>query len=508
MNAGMLTLLGSLAAAPQAPAPSAGVPPTPGMPPPAAIAAAPPVMMPLPGPAHGAPCPAPLLAARVLAPEGVRFTLHPGTRYSRIYDGPVVFGLRPGYVYRLELTNLPYHPGRALYPEVEVRGSLVPRPGMKYMDYPIPLLFTPGDIDRALAGSVITKVIYLEDPEKALPTTIPPEAPIEIPESTEQQAIRAAFDNGRPVAIVRFGGKIPPPELLQVMAVDGTILMPGEKYLRSPLLPPTLRWLPIPLFDPILGPKFPHEECFPDGGDRNDPLGIGPNGRLGGLNPTDVGVEYTVNGKRRVTCSNVVCICSPRFIIRRVELVPVGYVLPIGPIENIAAKGPVINHEFRPVMAEVAREKPTELASRIRPMAYVGRVGPGFFVGTIRPVVHAQIEGIKIEASYVEPMELTGPLCPLTVTKEVTPSGPVAVGDVVTITIRYKNTGNRPVSDVVVNDSLSGRLEYVEGSQQSDRAANFTATANEAGSVVMRWEMPGTILPGQGGVVKFRAKVR
>ena len=507
MNAGMLTLLGSLAAAPQAPAPYAGVPPTPGMQAPAGVAA-PPLMMPLPGPAPGVPCPAPVLAARVLAPPGVRFTLHPGTRYSRLYDEPVVFGLRPGYVYRMELSNLPYHPGRSLYPEVEVRGSLIPRLGMKYMDYPIPLLFTPGDIDRALAGSVITKVIYLEDPEKALPTTVPPDAPVEFPDGTEPQAIRAAFDNGRPVAIVRLGGKIPPPELLQVMAIDGTILMPGEKYLRSPLVPPTIHWDGCKLYDPILGPKFPTEECFPDGGDRGDPLGIGPFGKLGGLNPTDVGVEYTVNGKRRVTCSNVVCICAPRFLIRRVELVPVGYVQPVGPIENIAAKGPVINHELRPVMAEVAREKLTELASRTRPLAYVGRVGPGLFIGTIRPVVHAQIEGVKIEAAYVEPEVLTGPLCPLTVTKEVTPSGPVAVGDGVTITIRYRNTGNRPVSDVVVNDSLSGRLEYVTGSQQSDRAANFTAMANEAGSVVMRWELPGTIMPGQGGTVKFRARVR
>ena len=39
-------------------------------------------------------------------------------------------------------------------------------------------------------------------------------------------------------------------------------------------------------------------------------------------------------------------------------------------------------------------------------------------------------------------------------------------------------------------------------------AANFSATANEAGSAVVRWDFPGVILPGQGGVVKFKAKVR
>ena len=31
-----------------------------------------------------------------------------------------MLGLRPGYVYRFELSNLPYAPGKSLYPEVEV----------------------------------------------------------------------------------------------------------------------------------------------------------------------------------------------------------------------------------------------------------------------------------------------------------------------------------------------------------------------------------------------------
>ena len=44
-----------------------------------------------------------------------------------------------------------------------------------------------------------------------------------------------------------------------------------------------------PLYDPILGPKGPKEECFLDGGDKGDPLGIGPSGALGGLNATDCG---------------------------------------------------------------------------------------------------------------------------------------------------------------------------------------------------------------------------
>ena len=93
-------------------------------------------------------------------------------------------------------------------------------------------------------------------------------------------------------------------------------------------------------------------------------------------------------------------------------------------------------------------------------------------------------------------------------TKSVDPPGPKEPGEVVTITIKYANTGSKAVSDLVVSDSLSGRLEYVAGSAASDRASNFTTVENEVGSVVVRWELPGSILPGQSGTVKFKAKVR
>jgi uncharacterized repeat protein (TIGR01451 family) len=412
-------------------------------------------------------------------------------------------------VYRLQLANLPGYPGRALYPEVEVRGSLVPRAGMRYMDWPAPLLFTPTDIEHALNGAVVTKVVYLEDPDRAFPGEAKTDSPIEFPVPSEGEAVRAATANGRLVAVVRLGGKTPPPELLYATAIDGTILMPGDRYLRTPPLPPSLPWWACPLFDPILGPRGPKEECFLNGGDREDPLGIGSFGRVGGLNPNDVGIEYTIGGRRRVTSScNVVCICSPRFMIQRVEVAPVGFVLPFGPAENIALKAPGRFQEQIGMNQFVGRTNPTELETKLKPSAFVGKVGTSFFIGSSRPAVFAQVEGVQITAAVVEPEVLTNTSCPLTVTKDVTPGGAVPSGAEVTITIRYKNTGNKPVSDVVVNDSLSGRLEYVPGSQESDRAANFTTAPNDAGSVVVRWEVPGTLLVGQSGTVRFRAKVR
>ena len=81
-------------------------------------------------------------------------------------------------------------------------------------------------------------------------------------------------------------------------------------------------------------------------------------------------------------------------------------------------------------------------------------------------------------------------------------------GDVVTFFLRYSNHGGRPLTDVAVSDSLSARLEYVAGSAQSDHDAVFTTEQNEAGSVILRWEISGRLLPDQSGVLRFQAKVR
>ena len=81
-------------------------------------------------------------------------------------------------------------------------------------------------------------------------------------------------------------------------------------------------------------------------------------------------------------------------------------------------------------------------------------------------------------------------------------------GDVISFTIRFDNVGEQPLKSLVVTDSLAPRLEYVESSQQSSLAANFSTTPNSAGSVVLRWELENGLKPGEGGLVRFSCKVR
>jgi uncharacterized repeat protein (TIGR01451 family) len=266
----------------------------------------------------------------------------------------------------------------------------------------------------------------------------------------------------------------------------------------------------VPFFDPIIGPRVRNEEWFLNGGDRKDRLGIGSGGRLGGLNPTDVSVEYSIAGNRRVTTSNVVAITAPRFVIRRVELLTAGCDIRQGIATNTGREVPSSLKDRTAPMAEIAHEKANESIGRMRASSYVGRVGTSFYVGSSKPMAIGQVEGVKVQAALVEPEQLTAypTLLPLTVTKTVDPAGPVQSGDIVTITIRYANTGSKAISDVVVSDSLSARLEYVKGSAQTDRPANFTAEENEVASMIVRWELPGSLLPGQAGTIRFKAKVR
>jgi uncharacterized repeat protein (TIGR01451 family) len=449
-----------------------------------------------------------VLAGRVIAPPGVKVTVLPGTPAAKTYPTPTVIGFRPGYAYRLELTNLPNRPGAALYPVLEVRGSIVPRPGLKYMEFPAPVYVSQGDIERAFAGEMITKVVYLEDPTRAVPVQTRPDLPIEFTDLNEDDAMKAAAESGRLVAVLRFGDRIPDADELAREAIPGTVLLPGQQHLPAPAAPPLFRCLAVQLYDPIIGAKLPTEECLTDGGDVGPRLGIGPRGRLGGLNPTDVALEYTLGGRRHVVTSNQVCVCSPRFAIRRTQLNAGGVRVTTGPGETDQITGRIVLHLRQPAQAVVSRVKPVAFVTRLRAAIIVGTQGVHSFVGISAPQILASQQGASVLFTVIEPDEITSHPHELIVTKSVEPAGPVQVGDEVTFTIRYWNNTLHPVSDLMLSDSLSGRLEYIDGSAKTDRPANVTTVPNDAGSVILRLEIPGPVPPGQRGEVKFRARVR
>jgi uncharacterized repeat protein (TIGR01451 family) len=81
-------------------------------------------------------------------------------------------------------------------------------------------------------------------------------------------------------------------------------------------------------------------------------------------------------------------------------------------------------------------------------------------------------------------------------------------GDIVSFAIRFDNAGTKPLGNVVITDSLSPRLNYIDGSQQCSIGVRFSAEPNDVGSMVLRWELEEPVEPSEGGVITFDCQVR
>src|SRR5579885_3459747 len=236
--------------------------------------------LPPPLPAQG---PAPLLFVRFDGLPGMRVTFYQGQARPHEFATPVVVGLRPGYVHRVKLSNLPDRPGVALYPTLEVRGTPCLPPRMQPREHPAPFPVGDADVRRALAGTLVTKVVYLEHPDKSFPGAGDRVPETEVPRFHDP--MQDAWDFGRPMYALRMGERELTDQELMAQTVANTILFPGERGLGMPPVPPWLPRAPQPFYDPILGPRFPEEECLPDGGDSGPKAGFDRNGQLRGVTP-------------------------------------------------------------------------------------------------------------------------------------------------------------------------------------------------------------------------------
>ena len=81
-------------------------------------------------------------------------------------------------------------------------------------------------------------------------------------------------------------------------------------------------------------------------------------------------------------------------------------------------------------------------------------------------------------------------------------------GDEVAFTIRFDNIGNQQLGNVTIIDNLTTRLEYVADSAQCSLDAEFSTEPNSGGSLVVRCEIAEPIESGDGGVIRFRCRVR
>jgi uncharacterized repeat protein (TIGR01451 family) len=306
---------------------------------------------------------------------------------------------------------------------------------------------------------------------------------------------------------------------------------------------------------PIGKDPIPKGEYICDGGDKNVGVAVAPNWQLYNLDPQDTVAHFdTLDGRTHVEASNKVCIYAPRFGAVRVVTGPTVNDQ-IDRIEGMLSPHRAIGLDKAELAASSLQRDPLgDHTAAMLPEAYhtrqydglvSRRLGPKGFqdnfmayegvlkligseldanekarlsqcvdaalIWTADQAVQVVIDGKQAKAVIADQKtqvtytidEGEGKLRVM----KIANTDNAKSGEIVEFTIRYDNVGNGPLGNLVLVDHLITRLEYVAESAQSSREANFT-TSTDGSTLVMRWEINDHLNPGEGGLVRFKCRVR
>jgi uncharacterized repeat protein (TIGR01451 family) len=313
-----------------------------------------------------------------------------------------------------------------------------------------------------------------------------------------------------------------------------------------------------PWTPPGIRQPWPEDEYLRDGGGNVAPVGAPGQSSVAGLQMDDtVAVYDTLDGRTLVTPSNEVYIYSPRFTaVRQVvglvaneqrnrlsdvylntSLAAPTVIQKIGAAKQQIQPGNEIG--ARPAQAFRMKQGDGALSSVIGPRGFQNAYKPyenltvirqGVYKNAERPllarghqsaVVWSHVQSVQVildlkgamaavqdeQAESIFTVALPPGNPKLRIIKLA--STPYALpGEEVWFTLRFDNVGNQTIGNVTIIDSLSTRLEYVEGSAQCSREAKFSTQPNEGDSLVVRCELANPLEVGRGGIIRFCCKVR
>ncbi len=373
------------------------------------------------------------------------------------------------------------------------------------------------------------------------------EAPVESSQQNPMESVDAAFQQAS-----NFTPAQPRIPLNQVSATAHVQLNPEACQSCPPAMP---------MFGGAnreVDPAFYPDEYLCDGGDRNLPVHYSPGVREG-LDTQDTIAEYQDGeGKQHVRKSNQACVYAPRFA---------AVTMTAGVTENLSinralgayetVNGLAINTRIKPNLEQqtdqikaarvrtrvsglesenitLGMNQATKLENHSKlvntntdyafagldklnrwqtPVSMGGIQAAAVWTRKLSPVIIASdTAGSEVYSSF-RPDEMVGleekhkSKGEIYIDKSADKSD-AAPGDVITFTIRYKNTGDRSLNNVAVVDNLTPRLEFIEGSGTSDRDGQLVVEDNLEGSLILKWEFEGELKGHTGGTVTFQAKVR
>ena len=88
----------------------------------------------------------------------------PGAFDSAPLICPALHDFPQGNIYRLKLSEVPGHPGKELFPTLEIAPTMA-RTQAFLAHSSVPVEFTDNDFDQVFSGNFVTKVVYLPNPE-------------------------------------------------------------------------------------------------------------------------------------------------------------------------------------------------------------------------------------------------------------------------------------------------------------------------------------------------------
>ena len=144
-----------------------------------------------------------------ILPKGVGAEVALEGSFASDSNNEGLFALEVGRVYRFKIVGVPGREKEALYPTLELIGRLNPPKGKEW-DFPIEIEVPSIDLENALNGSFVTRVIFVENSEN----------PADVDSASDRENLTfdvpggvdpvvAASTRGRPLAILRLGTRAP-----------------------------------------------------------------------------------------------------------------------------------------------------------------------------------------------------------------------------------------------------------------------------------------------------------
>ncbi len=303
---------------------------------------------------------------------------------------------------------------------------------------------------------------------------------------------------------------------------------------------------------------WPAEEYVRDGGDNKLPVLVSPEWDVYGLDLEDTVAHYdSIDGRTLVEPSNKVNIYAPRFGAVR-TVANLGTELQVNKAGGVMKPTQAVRQEdvtiattglqriqlglegaARPPEAFFARQGDGKLSASMVAVGFQDNYLPFENLQVLRIGVYDESEKARLAEGVQSAIAWTSDqavqvvldnVAAVQVVSDQTAQATFTVkdlrnspklrvikvastqtaspGDTIDFTIRFDNTGDQPIGNIVLLDNLTTRLEFVPDSAQASVKATFRAEPNQGDSVVLRWEMASPLAPGEGGLVRFRCRVR